>query len=43
MIVKECVEIIQYGMDHTEYDDSVEYEAQKWSRDAIKEHFGVEE
>ena len=43
LIVKECVEIIQYGMDHTEYDDSVEYEAQKWSRDAIKEHFGVEE
>ena len=43
LIIKECVEIIQYGMDHTEYDDSVEYEAQKWSRDAIKEHFGVEE
>jgi hypothetical protein len=43
LIVRECVDIIQYGMDWTKYDDSIEYEAQKWCRDTIKERFGVEE
>ena len=46
LIVKECVSIIEHGMDHTEYNDSeksmVELEAQRWCRTAIKEHFGVD-
>lgn len=46
LIVRECVMIIEHGMDHTEYNDSeksmVELEAQRWCRTAIKEHFGVD-
>ena len=46
LIIRECVRIIGHGMDHTDYPDDieksmVELKAQKWCRDAIKEHFGV--
>jgi len=50
LIVRECVTIINHGIDHTDYphpDDTeksmIEMKAQIWCRDAIKEHFGVEE
>jgi hypothetical protein len=46
--VKECVTIINHGIDHTDYPhpsdtekSMVEMKAQIWCRDAIKEHFGV--
>lgn len=49
LIVRECVTIINHGIDHTEYphpNDSeksmIEMKAQMWCRDAIKEHFGVD-
>jgi len=49
LIVKECVTIINHGIDHTDYPhpndtekSMVEMKAQMWCRDAIKEHFGVE-
>jgi hypothetical protein len=48
LIVKECVTIINHGIDHTDYPhpndtekSMVEMKAQIWCRDAIKEHFGV--
>jgi hypothetical protein len=48
LIVKECVTIINHGIDHTDYPhpndtekSMVEMKAQMWCRDAIKEHFGV--
>ena len=48
LIVRECVTIINHGIDHTDYphpDDTeksmIEMKAQIWCRDAIKEHFGV--
>jgi hypothetical protein len=50
LIVRECVTIINHGIDHTAYPhpndtekSMVEMKAQIWCRDAIKEHFGVEE
>jgi hypothetical protein len=50
LIVRECVTIINHGIDHTDYPhpndtekSMVEMKAQIWCRDAIKEHFGVEE
>jgi hypothetical protein len=49
LIVKECVTIINRGIDHTDYPhpndtekSMIEMKAQMWCRDAIKEHFGVE-
>jgi hypothetical protein len=48
LIVRECVAIINHGIDHTDYPhpndtekSMVEMKAQVWCRDAIKEHFGV--
>ena len=49
LIVRECVTIINHGIDHTDYPhpndtekSMIEMKAQIWCRDAIKEHFGVE-
>jgi hypothetical protein len=48
LIVRECVTIINHGINHTDYPhpndtekSMVEMKAQIWCRDAIKEHFGV--
>lgn len=46
LILKECIEIINHGINHTDYPNDkeksmVELKSQKWCRDAIKEHFGV--
>lgn len=45
LLIEDCIRVINHGMDHTDYDDNVismvEFLAQKWCRDAIKEHFGV--
>jgi hypothetical protein len=48
LIVRECVTIINHGIDHTDYPhpndtekSMIEMKAQMWCRDAIKEHFGV--
>ena len=49
LIVQECVTIINYGIDHTDYPhpndvekSMIEMKAQMWCRDAIKEHFGLD-
>jgi len=45
LIVRECVEVINCGIDYTDYYDVdksiIEMRAQMWCRDAIKQHFGV--
>jgi hypothetical protein len=49
LIVRECVTIINHGIDHTDYPhpndtekSMIEMKAQMWCRDAIKEHFGLD-
>ena len=49
LIVRECITIINHGIDHTDYPhpndtekSMIEMKAQMWCRDAIKEHFGLD-
>jgi hypothetical protein len=46
LILRECIDIIEHGMDHTDYESSAESLAelrgQQWCREAIKERFGIE-